>query len=128
VMGKYIFVGLQAGIVLAVVFAVYMLVRGKALVTEFKELEASSTRLPDKTMLLLLSGGFIMLALVFGVLSGIVLSLVGSKVIYMLIAAVLAFLFSFAAIVSKTPMMADKVVWNVLIGMVLGIIVPLLTK
>jgi hypothetical protein len=127
-MGKYIFVGLQAGIVLAVVFAVYMLVRGKALVTEFKELEASSTRLPDKTMLLLLSGGFIMLALVFGVLSGIVLSLVGSKVIYMLIAAVLAFLFSFAAIVSKTPMMADKVVWNVLIGMVLGIIVPLLTK
>jgi VIT1/CCC1 family predicted Fe2+/Mn2+ transporter len=103
-------------------------VRGKALVTEFKELEASSIRLPDKTMLLLLSGGFIMLALVFGVLSGIVLSLVGSKVIYMLIAAVLAFLFSFAAIVSKTPMMADKVVWNVLIGMVLGIIVPLLTK
>jgi hypothetical protein len=127
-MGKYIFVGLQAGIVLAVVFAVYILVRGKALVTEFKELEASSTRLPDKTMLLLLSGGFIMLALVFGVLSGIVLSLVGSKVIYMLIAAVLAFLFSFAAIASKTPMMADKVVWNVLIGMVLGIIVPLLTK
>lgn len=127
-MGKYIFVGLQAGIVLAVVFAVYILVRGKALVAELKELEASFATLPDNTMLLLFSVGFIMMALVFGVLAGLVFSLVGSIVIYMLIAGGLALLFSFAAIASKTPMMADKVVWNVLIGIVLGIMVPLLTK
>ena len=127
-MGKYIFGGLQTGIVLVVVFAVYMFVRGKASVDEFKELDASFTRLPDKTMLLLFSVGFIMMALVFGVLAGLVFSLVGSKAIYMLIAGGLALLFSVAAIASKTPMMADKVAWNALIGMVLGIMVPFLAK
>ena len=43
-----------------------------------------------------------------------------------LVAFGLALIFSVLAVVSKTPMMVDKVVWNLAIAIVLGITVPVL--
>ena len=125
-MSKDIFVGMQAGIILAGVMVVYMLIRGKQLVSEFKRLDASFTRLSNKTLFLLFMGIFILMSLVFGALAGMIFSLLGSQSAFMLIAFGLGLLFSFAAVTSKTPLVIDKVSWNLIVGFVLGITVPLL--
>ena len=125
-MSKDMFVGMQAGIILAGVLVVYMLIRGKQLVTEFKGLDESSTRLSDNTLFWLFMGVFILMGLVFGVLAGVVFSLLDSQVAFTLIACGLGLLFSVVAIASKTPLMVDKVSWNLMVGLVLGITVPML--
>jgi ABC-type transport system involved in multi-copper enzyme maturation permease subunit len=120
------FVGMQAGIILAGVMVVYMLIRGKQLVSEFKRLDASFTRLSNKTLFLLFMGMFILMSLIFGALAGMIFSLLDSQSMFMLIAFGLGLLFSLAAVTSKTPLMIDKVSWNLMVGFVLGITVPLL--
>jgi hypothetical protein len=125
-MSKDMFVGMQAGIILSGVMVVYMLIRGKQLVSEFKRLDASFTRLSNKTLFLLFMGIFILMSLVFGALAGMIFSLLGSQSTFMLITFGLGLLFSVAAVTSKTPLMIDKVSWNLMVGFVLGITVPLL--
>lgn len=125
-MSKDMFVGMQAGIILAGVLVVYMLIRGKQLVSEFKRLDASFTRISNKTLFLLFMGIFILMSLVFGALAGMIFSLLGSQSTFTLIAFGLGLLLSVAAVTSKTPLMIDKVSWNLMIGFVLGITVPVL--
>jgi hypothetical protein len=120
------FVGMQAGIILAGVMVVYMLIRGKQLVSELKRLDVSFTRLSNKTLFLLFMGMFILMSLIFGALAGMIFSLLDSQSMFMLIAFGLGLLFSLAAVTSKTPLMIDKVSWNLMVGFVLGITVPLL--
>ena len=79
-----------------------------------------------KADLLSITGDVVLMSIVFGVLASIVYSLVGSQVIYMAIPFGLAALFSILAVASKTSMTGDKVVWNLAIGVVLGILVPVL--
>ena len=125
-MSKDIFVGMQAGIILALVLVVYMLIRGKQLVTEFKGLDETFASLSDKTLFWLFMGIFILMSLVFGALSGVIFSLLDSQSVFTLIAFGLGLLFSVVAIASKTPLMVDKVSWNLMVGFVLGITVPML--
>ena len=125
-MSMGMFVGMQAGIILAGVMVVYMLIRGKQLVSELKRLDVSFTRLSNKTLFLLFMGMFILMSLVFGALAGMIFSLLDSQSMFMLIAFGLGLLFSLAAVTSKTPLMIDKVSWNLMVGFVLGITVPLL--
>jgi len=125
-MSMGMFVGMQAGIILAGVMVVYMLIRGKQLVSELKRLDVSFTRLSNKTLFLLFMGMFILMSLIFGALAGMIFSLLDSQSMFMLIAFGLGLLFSLAAVTSKTPLMIDKVSWNLMVGFVLGITVPLL--
>jgi hypothetical protein len=125
-MSKDIFVGMQAGIILAGVLVVYMLIRGKQLVIEFKGLDETFSRLSDKTLFWLFMGVFTLMALVFGILAGVVFSLLDSQATFTLIACGLGLLFSVVAIASKTPLMVDKVSWNLMVGFVLGFTMPML--
>ena len=125
-MSKDMFVGMQAGIILAGVLVVYMLIRGKQLVSEFKRLDASFTRISNKTLFLLFMGIFILMSLVFGALAGMIFSLLGSQSTFTLIAFGLGLLLSVAAVTSKSPLMIDKVSLNLMVGFVLGITVPVL--
>jgi hypothetical protein len=103
-----------------------MLIRGKQLVTEFKSLDETFTRLSNETLFWLFMGVFILMGLVFGVLAGVVFSLLDSRSTFTLIACGLGLLFSVIAVAGKTPLKADKVGWNLMVGFVLGIAVPML--
>lgn len=125
-MSKDMFVGMQAGIILAGVLVVYMLIRGKQLVSEFKRLDASFTRISNKTLFLLFMGILILMSLIFGAFAGLIFSLLDSQSTFTLIAFGLGLLLSVAAVTSKTPLMIDKVSLNLMVGFVLGITVPVL--
>ncbi len=126
-MGKYILAGLLAGLPLALVFGVYVLLRGKALVTFFKGLDESMARLSDKAMFGIVLACFLGAAFLFGALAGLVYGLLGSQVRFVALALGAAVLFSILALVSKTPLIADKIVWNFAVGGILGGLIPLIS-
>jgi hypothetical protein len=74
---------------------------------------------------LLILGGFAGAALLLGVLSAVVFGMVGSATRFVMIALGAAVLFSVLAMISKTPLTTDKIVWNFAVGGVLGVCVPL---
>lgn len=127
-MSQNVLAGLLAGVVLAVILVAYFLVRGQGLVASFRELDESFASMSDKTLYILLLSMFMLMALVFGVFAGIVYNLWGSNMIYKSIAFGLVVLFSILAVAIKTPMMVNKVIWNLAIGLVLGIMVPVLAS
>jgi uncharacterized membrane protein YjgN (DUF898 family) len=117
--------GLLAGSVLAVVFFLYMILRGRVLVASLRGLDEKIAGLSDKTIFSVILASFVGAALLFGVLAGIVYSLLGSTIRFDFIAFGAAGLLSFLALVSKTPLTGDKILWNFAVGSVLGIFVPL---
>jgi len=121
-----ILAGFLAGVVLAVVFGIYVFLRGKALVAFFKGVDEGIAAVADQTLFYLILGGFAAASLFFGLISGVVYGLLGSPVNYRLVALGATVLFSILALVSKQPLPGDKVVWNFAVGGVLGVLVPLL--
>lgn len=118
--------GLLSGLVLAFVFVGYMLARGRSLVTFFKEPDENFARLSDKTLFSIVLACFLGAALLFGLLSGLVYSWVGSGPYFSGLAIGLAILLSILALVSKQPLIPDKIFWNFAVGGVLGLLTPLL--
>jgi hypothetical protein len=117
--------GLLAGLALALVFVVYLFFRGRALVAFFQGLDESMARVPARMVFLLILGGFAGAALLLGMLSAVVFGMVGSATRFVMIALGAAVLFSVLAMISKTPLTTDKIVWNFAVGGVLGVCVPL---
>jgi hypothetical protein len=124
-MNNKILAGLVAGVPLAVVLLVYMLLRGKALVAVISS-QGGSTRMSEKLMYYLFLGTFILAALGFGALSGVIYGRLGSRQMFLGLALGLATLFSILAFVSRTPLPWDKVFMNYAVGGMLGLLVPLL--
>jgi uncharacterized membrane protein YhfC len=124
--GNKLLAGLVAGVPLAVMAVVYVLVRGHALAEVMTADGDGFARLSDAQMTLVMVAMFVAWALAFGLLAGLVYKWVGTPKVYLGIALGLAALFSLAAIASRTPMMADKVGMNVVVALVFGILVPLL--
>jgi hypothetical protein len=116
--------GLIAGFVLALVFSIYMLVRGQSLAAFFKT-DDSLSSLSEKSLSYLLLAGFILVALIFGVISGLVYGWIGSRAYFTALAFGLAGLFSLLALISRQPLVPDKIFWNLAVGGVLGVLVPL---
>jgi hypothetical protein len=123
-MGNTLIAGILAGAALALVLAIYMLFRGKALVTFFKNLDESMARMPDRVIFGVLIAGFVGAAFVFGALAGLVYGWVGSRDAFLGIGLGLAALFSLLAAISRTPLIVDKIVWNFAVGGVLGVLTP----
>lgn len=126
-MGKHILAGLLAGLPLAALFVIYLLIRGRALVLFFKEQDENIARLSDRGLFAILLAGFVGAAFLFGAVAGAVYGLVGSRGTYMALAFGAAVIFSILAVISKTPLIADKIAWNLAVGGVLGVLVPLLS-
>jgi hypothetical protein len=122
---KPIIAGLVAAIPVAVFFALYVTVRGKALIAVLQEQEESIAKMTEKTLRILTYIVFIDAALLFGVLSGVVYGWLGMPT-FRYVALCAATLLSLLALVSKTPLVLDKVIWNVAVGVGFGILVPLL--
>ncbi len=116
--------GLMAAIPLAVILVVYTLIRGKALVALFREQEASQSAISEKAFFWILLGGFVLFASILGAISGLVYARLGVPT-FRYLAFGMAVLLSLIAVISKTPMAVDKVIWNLAAGGILGWLVPI---
>lgn len=126
-MEQNLLVGLLAGLVLAGVFLLYVGLRGRVLVAFFRGMDANIARLSPRGLLWLVGVGFITAALMFGLLAGLVYRWIGSPLTFTLIGLGAAVFFSLLALVSRTPLLGDKIAWNFAVGAVLGLLVPLLS-
>lgn len=118
--------GLISAIPLAIVLVIYVLVRGKALALFFLG-QADGVRLSANALFWLMLGGFVAMAFGFGALSGLVYGWLGMpRYQYLALGATL--LFSLLAVISKQPLPGDKIAWNLAIGGILGVLVPLLAR
>lgn len=123
-----ILAGLLAGIPLASVFVLYMLVRGKALVSFFKDQDESFARISGNVLFMIILGCFVGAAFLFGMLAGLVYSWLGAPVYFTAMGLCSALVLSVLAVVSKTPLSLDKIVWNLAVGGLLGLLVPLFSQ
>lgn len=120
-----LFAGLISAIPLAIVLVVYVLIRGKALVTFFQDQDASIARIPEKMLFWIILAGFIGAAFLFGTLAGLVYGKLGAPR-YQYLALGATVLLSVLAVISRQPLTGDKIAWNLAVGLVLGLLVPLL--
>jgi len=118
--------GFIAGIPLAVILVGYALMRGKALVEFFKSTDEDLAKLSDRAFYLIILGMFVLMGLIFGTLSGLVYGWVSTTILFRAIAFGAAAVFTLAALISQTPLAADKIFWNLAVGGVLGVLVPIL--
>ena len=121
---SYFMAGLLTGGVLVFVFILYDLIRGKTLANFFKGQDESFAHLSDSVLCAIILAGFIGAAILFGIAGGLVFGLLGAPSYFTLIALGVATLLSGLAIVSKTPLTVDKIVWNFAVGGLLGVLVP----
>lgn len=117
--------GLAAGGILALFFVAYTLLREDKLVAGFRGLDQEMAQVPARKLVLMLLGGFVLAALIFGVVAGLVYSMLGTTLFYA-VAFGGALVFSALALLSKTPMAGEKVIWTLAVGGVLGVLVPIL--
>jgi hypothetical protein len=117
--------GLVAAVPLAIILALYTLARGRALAAFFQGQDESMAKVSESSLFWIILAGFIGMAFVFGALSGLVYGWLGMpRFQYLAIGAVL--LFSLLAVVSRQPLPVDKIIWNLAVGGVLGMLVPVL--
>lgn len=121
-----IFAGLLAGVVLAGVFVIYYMIRGRAFVSMLKAGSPEMASTSDNALYFMFLGAFVFAALLLGVLSGILYGFIGSPVKFRILAAGLAGLASILAASSRTPMPVDKVFMNLAVAGALGGLVPVL--
>lgn len=118
--------GLISAIPLAVVFGVYLLLRSKNLVVFFQAQDANIAQIPEYTLFWIILAGFIGAAFLFGTLAGFIYAHLGMpRYQYLALGATITF--SVLAGISRQPLTGDKIAWNLAVGVVLGILVPLLS-
>lgn len=122
----YVHSGLIAGFILGIVLGIYVLVRRAKLVAFFKDQDESIARITNRTLLLIILVCFVSAAFLFGLVAGIVYGWLGATSTYRMVALGLAILLSFLAVISRTPLLGDKIFWNFAVSGVLGVMVPLL--
>lgn len=116
--------GMLAGLLLAGVFVIYYLIRGKAFVASMKATSPEMANTSDTALYFMFLGAFIFAALLLGVLSVVVYGLVGTSTRFRLLAAGLAVVASILAAVTHTPMPVDKIFMNLAVAGMLGGIIP----
>ena len=98
------------------------------MVSSMVEPDPSLAEFSAGTLFWMFLGTLALAPLAFGALGSLVYGGVGSPRWFLILGAGLAVLFSVLAAVSRTPMIGLKIVMNFAVGIVLGILVPLLNK
>ena len=119
--------GFLAGIVLGFIFSVYVLVRWQTLKGFFSAQDEAIENLGERRLLYVLMHGFGGASLLLGLIAGLVFNWLGAPVFYYL-AFGGALLLSALALISRTELAADKIFWNVAVGGILGLLVPLIAS
>jgi len=118
--------GLVAAVPLSVLGIIYVLIRGRALV-EMVMADDPDT-LTEGQWKLIFGITLAMAPFAFGLLSALVYGAIGSSQTFMGIAAGAAVLASVLAILTRTPMTWDKVGMNAAVGLVFGLLIPVLSR
>jgi len=116
--------GLTAGIPLALILGVYVFARGKALVPFFYNSDESIAKIPEKALIYIILVCFIGAAFLFGTLYGWVYGWLGIPNYYY-VALGATILLSILTVGNEAPLKIDNVLWNIAVGGVLGILVPI---
>jgi hypothetical protein len=119
-----ILAGLTAAIPLAILLMLYFLLRGRALAAFFHTIDGKEARISRRAMFWLVFALLIIMALGFGPVSGLVFGWFGLPV-FRYLAFGIALVLSLLAIITRTPLSADKVFMNLAVGGILGILVPI---
>lgn len=125
---RTIAVGLLAALPLAGVFLLYLLVRGDAFVAMLGADSGEMAAVSNTTLKLMVGTGFVMASLLFGVMASVMYRWLGSPLPFAALALGAAVALSLLAVISKTPMPADKVAMNLAVALVLGALVPMLSR
>jgi hypothetical protein len=115
--------GLIAGIPLAFVLGIYVLVRGRELVQFFRSVDERIGRIPEKNLLKIILVSFIGAAFLLGLAAGLIYRWFGIPVYHYLAVGGVVVL-SVLAILSRQPLIGDKLFWNLSVGIILGGLVP----
>ena len=119
--------GFLAGILLAYVFSVYVLVRWPALL-EFSQAHTEvSGQIREKTFITIMMVVFTGGSLLLGLTAGVVFNWLGAQAFHY-VAFGAALLLSALAVVSKTELAGDKIFWNIAVGGLLGLVIPLIAS
>lgn len=119
--------GLVAAIPLAAVLSIYALARGRALADFFGKENKLIAQAPQGQVLAVIVACFVVMAFIFGALAGLIFGWLHLPV-YNYLAFGATLLFSLLAPISKQPLPGDKIVWNLAVGLILGVLVPLLAR
>jgi hypothetical protein len=119
------FAGILAGLPLSALGVTYVLVRFQAVAAVFREGDQEMAALTDASLRLMLIAMFGLAPLLLGGVAGLVYGAVGTRHLFLGIALGLALLMSLWAVLSRTPMMGEKIVMNFAVALILGTLVPL---
>ena len=118
--------GLVAGVVLGVIFIGYLALRGEAfarVMQEDSDLGTMTTSQMRWVLVAMFGGG----ALLWGIGAGLIYGWVASPSTYRLLAGGAAVVLSLLALISKTPLIPDKIFMNFAVAINYGFLLPWLT-
>jgi hypothetical protein len=118
--------GLAAGIPISLVCLAYALLRRDAVVEAFTSGGGGTMSTGTATALAIAAAVCIGPGL--GLAAAVVYGLIGAQQQYALLAFGLATLMSVAALVSRTPLMIEKIALNYVVALTLGLLMPWLLK
>lgn len=117
--------GLVAGIPLALIGVIAMLIWGRGMVASLKT--STDTGMTDDQWFYLMLGGIAAMPFLYGLISALIYGWIGSPQWFLGVALGLAVLMTVAAIATRTPLMGVKIVANFAVALAYGILIPLLT-
>ncbi|MBN2388692.1 MAG: hypothetical protein JXB85_16870 [Anaerolineales bacterium] len=115
--------GLLAAVPLAVVFTIHALVRNKALVAFFRGTGPEASTAPSLTIFLIILACLVAVAFLFGLVAGLIHGRMGLPS-FRALAFGAALAFTLLAVITRTPLLGDKIFWNLAVGGLLGWLVP----
>jgi hypothetical protein len=118
--------GVIAALPLSALGITYVLTRFQTVAGAFREGDQEMASVTDASLRLMLLAMFGLGPLLLGGVAGLVYSAVGTRPLFLGIALGLASLMSIWAVLSRTPMMSEKIVMNFAAALILGTLVPLL--
>jgi hypothetical protein len=116
--------GLLVGLPLAMVFIVYMAVRGQPFVDLFRGDEELG-KMPNQTVVLIVTGAMVLAAFGLGAVAGLIYAWVDSPTLFLALALGEAAIFSIVALITRTELAGDKILLNFAAAVLLGTLVPL---
>lgn len=116
--------GLIAALPLSVVGTTYALIGEQRLSKVFQTNSPEMAEMPQGATRLMLLAMFGLGPLVLGFVAGLVYPVVDAPQLYLGLALSLAALMSIAALITRTPLMVDKIGMNFVVAATLGLLIP----
>jgi hypothetical protein len=116
--------GLVAGLPLSALGVIYSMLRFEGLADLFREGDAEMAAMGEGPMRLMLLAMFGLGPLFLGGIAGLVYGAIGSQQTYLVLAIGIATIASILALLSRTPMMSDKIIMNYIVAVTLGLLIP----